>query len=110
MSPRYIVLVGTSVAPSQHSPSQRVERGERVREHGDDVIAGRDAQSAIRVGPAQIRLVELASCLVVAVDVQHRGGVGLVAGELGQEVWQHELAVQRCPPIPLVDRAAERAE
>ena len=94
MSPRYIVLVGTSVAPSQHSPSQAWNATKEFGQHRHDVLARLDADPPGGVGPAQVGLVQLAARLGVPADVLHGDRVGLVAGELRQQVRQHVLPVQ----------------
>ncbi len=99
MSPRYIVLVGTSVAPSQHNPSQAWNAIERVREHRDHVLTRLDPEAPVRVGPPQVGLVQVAARLRVPVDVLHRDGVGIVAREPREQVRQHELTIQHvCVP------------
>ena len=99
MSPRYIVFVGTSVAPSQHSPSHAWKA---TNEFGSIVTTcspGSHAEAPVGVGPAEVRVVQLAAGLRVPVDVLHGDRVGLVASELRQQVRQHELPVEhRCPP------------
>ena len=55
-----------------------VERLERVGQHGHDVIARLHADATERIGPVQVRLVELASGQRAPVDILHGDRVGFV--------------------------------